>query len=388
MFDWISQLPVILVSLIVALSLPLLILAYYTLRLGLRRRVLAAKIIELHLEPEYLKVYHFGEWEAVREQDADKKRAKFEEVFSQQFRGDNSFGNFVLPLLLTTASTFLMALVIYQSLVSASSITAFFQNSVLPLSVAGSLLYVFPLFTSRYASLSLNPHTLFELLGKMWLSAILGVVLSSALLSQFQPIAAFLGSLLPVAAIDLLRKTVFSENSDRLGAEDAARESELLQVLHQDRDLLSQLNYIGIRSVLQLAYENPLKIFVESDLDLVACIDLVDQANLHLYVPDNGARDDLNKFGIRTAIDIMTQLSENFPTADGKTEYRELRPNEPLPAGLEKTLGEIATAMKLDCADALVNFIHMMEDNPQLRYILGFWDALNDQVDRSTVPAE
>ncbi len=378
---WLDQLAVILVALLVAVSLPLLILAYYGLRLRLRRSMLSAKIVQLHLEAEYLKVYHFADWEKIRDQDAETIRKRFEAVFAKQFRGNNGFRSFLLPLGLTTVTSVLMAVVVYRTLNAPSSVTEFFQDCVVPLSLAGAMLYVFPSFTARYAALSLDPQSLLSLLGRLWLAVITGVVVASAVTTALQPIAAFLGSLLPVAGLDFLAKKVFTPSEEKGAAERAAAEAALLEVLHQDRELLAQLNHIGIRSVLQLAYENPLKIFVESDLNLIACIDLVDQANLHLYVPDREIRKELNRFGVRTAVDIMTQLDEYFPTASGGLEYRTLRPDEALPDRLKGTLSKMAAAMKLDTVETLVNLIRMMQDNPQLQYTHGFWDALDEKVD-------
>jgi len=159
---------------------------------------------------------------------------------------------------------------------------------------------------------------------------------------------------------------------------------EMLEILHEDETLFSQLDYVGIRSVLQLAYENPLRIFVETDLSLVASIDLVDQANLHLYVPEQEMRKGLNRYGIRTAVDLMTQLYDNFPlTGEGskETKYRCLESYEPIPDYLQKPLESISKIMNLENIESLRNLIQMMVDNPQLQYLLEFWDRLNSELE-------
>lgn len=66
---------------------------------------------------------------------------------------------------------------------------------------------------------------------------------------------------------------------------------------------------------------------------------------------DKGTRRELNRYGVRTAIDLMTQVYE---------------PNDP---------------NKPDNESAFRNMLEMMIDNPQLRYILSLWDTLSDEVE-------
>lgn len=383
MMNWIDLLTVRIVFAVACISLPLIVIAYYFLRLGLRRRILLAKIRELHLEAEYLRIFHFSEWKEVRGKDPEPIRRKFENVFSRQFQGDNSFWNYLVPLALTFLTTLVFALVICAGLSPAGTEPPFVRNKIILFAIAGSLLYVYPIIVSRYASLSLTPHTLYELMGRLWLAAIVGGLVASLSTESIQPAAAFLGALIPIAAIDLLGKKVFGETDK----ENAARISDLLEVLHGDRDLLTQLNYIGIRSILELAYENPLRIFVETDLNLVTCFDLVDQANLCLYIPKKDTRQELNKYGIRTAVDIMTQIYEDFPdTKDPqKTVTRFLESKEDLPNHLKEPLTKISKTMGLETVDELRNMIQMMIDNPQLDYIFSLWGLLSVEVDKSTV---
>ena len=384
MFDLFNSATIMLFACIaLASSLPLLIVAYYLLRLRLRRNALRAKIIELHLEPDYLRVFHFLDWEAIHDKSPSQIRGRFVQVFDKQFHGDNSFKNYLLPLAFSVITTSVFSFLLYDTMVLKTMYT-FIENKLILFSLVGAMLYAYPLYVARYASFSLNPPILFELVGRLWLSTIIGVVTASVVASSLQTVAAFVGGLLPLASMDLLRKKVFEKGVQ----EDEKRVAAMLEILHDDRNLLSQLDYIGIRSVLELAYENPLKIFVGTDLNLVVCIDLVDQANLRLYVPDQQIREELNRSGIRTAIDIMTQLYENLPVRNKNRNHREWRfldPDEKLPNHLVAPMQNIATALKLQNIDALRNVVQMMIDNPQLRYVFELWGMLNERVDKSTV---
>ncbi len=377
-------------SLAIAVWLPLLIIVYYWLRLGLRRKALRSRITELHLEPDYLRVYDYASWDKycapdVARKEPDKIRHIFEKTFDLQFSLANRDFNYILPFVLTLTSTTLFALVIYDSLTSTGLDAPFMQNGMLPLAIAGALLYISPLYIARYAGLALTPHILLELVFRMWLAVIVGVLLASLSLARVQPAVAFLGGLLPVPALEWLKDRVWVRDHEREKSEEAIRLKNLLQVLYLDEDLLDQLQHIGVRSVLELAYENPLRLFVETDLNLVVCIDLVDQANLWLYVPDQKIRQDLNRYGVRTAIDIMTQPWETY-TRDGKTEYRALRHDEDLPKFLEEPFQKLADTMQLGSIDVLRNTMQMMINNPQLEYVRQLWGMVGNNVDRTTIP--
>ncbi len=387
MTEWINPIGIALVVALVALALPLLALSYYTLRLGLHRSNLLAKIHECGLEEEYLRLFHFKEWQPLhdrQQQAVDRKanaaeiqaieqsiRDAFEVAFKARFQWDNSWRNYLLPLLFTLATTTVFALVILRALLSASSLDAFLANGVLPFAIAGAMLYVFPTYISRYSSFSLNPANLLDLLAKLWLSVIIGVVTASVIVATIQPLAAFLGGLIPMASLDLLKKRVFDKQDTGGDPGENARKATMLGLVEQDQELLSQLDYVGIRSPLELAYENPLKIFVESDLNLESCIYLVDKANLYLYVPDKEIREKLNHHGIKTAVDLMTQVYEDDW----------IEPAAPLPPYLEKALKEIAQALGLSL-EALRNMLALMKDDPKLHYLLDFWLQVTPSIEK------
>lgn len=383
---------IVLVSALIVLSFPLLVVAFYRLRLGARRRALLSKLLELNLEGEYLKVFHYAEWETLvaDKTDVDRRiRASFVELFTNQFRGDNSVKNYIVPIFLTLLTTSLFALYVLWLWAHGPSSSQLLTHPAL-FAIAGSLVFVYPMFVSHYASLSLNPPTILELNGKIWLSALIGVVATTVIKDVAQPLVAFLSSLLPIAALELFKTRVFGEKAATATAAEAAATSEMLEIIRYDRDLLTQLDYIGVRSVLELAYENPIRLFVEADPILIVCIDMVDQANLHLYVPDASIRRDLNTHGIRTAIDLMTQLYDEFPSRNDATkrELRFLDSDERLPDHLQPAMVALANAMKLENVDVLRNLIAMMVANPQLQYVFYLWASLSERVDKAFADAE
>jgi hypothetical protein len=370
-------------SIALALFLPLIVVVYYVLRLRLRRNTLMAKIFELHLEPDYIRVFHFKEWEKIADRSKDNIRSQFSSLFNTKFQGDNSFRHFMLPLAAIAITMAAFASIFYDILIM-NATYAFVEGKVLFYAVVGAMLYVYPLYITAYASFSLNPPAMLDLVGRFWLSTVIGLITASVVTPSLQSAAALLGGLLPLAGMEFIRKKVFDDKPDA----DGERLSAMLELLHGDRNLLTQLEYIGVRSVLELAYENPLRLFVETDLNLVVCIDLVDQANLRLYVPDKKIRTNLNRHGIRTAIDIMTQLYEELPirgSKQGKKEWRFLEPDEPLPNHLVAPLTSMAGILELEKVEALRNIMQMMIDNPQLKYVFELWGMLGEHVDHSTV---
>jgi len=372
-----SALPSALVATLAGLPLPALILAYYALRRRLRGKIIYAKILELQLEKEYLRVFYSPVWEQVRDASPEAVRQRFNQVFDTEQQGNNRISNYFLPFVLTSLGSLLFSVLLYEAMVTSGSLTTFFQQGVIPLAIAGALVYAFPSYISGYASLSLTPPVLFNLLARSALSVLIGIILASVTTTDLKPAAALLGALIPVPALEFLKKKLYDE---RPGSAEQERKAELMHLVDQDEDLLAQLYYVGIRTVLQLAYENPLRIFVDTDLHLYVCLDLVDQANLYLIVPDKQSRDDLRRHNVRTAMDLMTQTYEEFPTGAGNERVRRLRflePDEPLPDHLREPLERIAQAMRLQSVSELRNVIQTMVDNPHFAYLLDLWGAIS-----------
>jgi hypothetical protein len=359
------------VGVLVAVALPLVVLAYYRLRLRLRGEQLMATLSELSLEREYIRVFHLGQWKDLLHGSEQKIQQQFRKLFMQSFLGGNRFGNFVVPLLLLSITTFAFGLIAYLSLRSHGPtvpVLGALSRTALPLAIAGATLYVFRIATVKYATLSLNPHLLLDLIGKLWLATAVGVLLATTFSQTLEPIAAFLGGLLPVWALETLTK--------KLDQGKEQRRSDLHDLARGDEDLLAQLEYAGVRTVTQLAYTNPLRLFLATELSLPHCVDLVDQAYLQILVPDEEIRKGLNLLTIRTATDIMTQTYEEGP--DG--EWGFLPYEATLEPHLETALAAIAAKMKLSGVPELRNVIGMMIDNPQIGYLHQLWQLMPDQV--------
>lgn len=369
-----TQVFILLTAATVALTLPLLIISYGLFRLKWRWRNLLVKIQELNLEKEYLRIFQHSDFEDVQDDSLEDIKKSTEVVFRKRFWGENSLTNYIVPFLLTLSTTIILGYVILKALYGSSDWAAFL-NRIIPLAVAGGMLYVYPLYVSRYCSLFLTPSSLYVLLGRLWLSVILGVVLASLFDAALKPAAAFLGGLLPVAALDFIVKKVFEKGGDK-ATESATGISRLREIIDYDEDLLSQLTIFGVRTPLDLAYINPIKLFVETDLEIDVCLYLVDRANLCLYVPDKSMRDGLNKLGIKTAVDIMTQLYE-YPD-----EW--IEPGDSLPGYLQAPLGEIAKVLNIVSIDTLRNVIDIMSEDPKLMYLLDFWQKLNKHITKNS----
>jgi hypothetical protein len=87
-------------------------------------------------------------------------------------------------------------------------------------------------------------------------------------------------------------------------------------------------------------------------------------------------RDGLNKLGIKTAVDIMTQLYE-YPD-----EW--IEPGDSLPGYLQAPLGEIAKVLNIVSIDTLRNVIDIMSEDPKLMYLLDFWQKLNKHIKKNS----
>ena len=382
MSAWVLPTIAILVAALLALCLPLTILLYYRVRINFRRNNLLSKIHELQLEREYLRLFHYQEWKKIpNDPEGNKKvQEEFEKFFNTSFEGTNNTKNYWLPFLLTSVTTLIMGLIVFAWFnVEVAARVPILSTPVLPLAVAGGLFYIYPLYILRFASLSLNPSCLYELIGKLWLAIVVGVSGASLFEPSLKPVAAFLLALVPIAGLDYLKKMIFEKKKAEGQKDPLTSDLMLLEVLQYDEQLLSQLNYIGIHSVVELAFENPLKVFLETDLNMEASIYLVDRANLCLYVPDKAMREDLSRYGVRGAIDLATMLYEYDPETEKETETQL---GDPLPEYMKGPLEELARILKIQYVDSLRNLIDIMMADPKLLYLLELWHQVSDKIDR------
>jgi 5'-nucleotidase len=362
----------LLVCVLAAFGLPAIILAYIVLRSRLRGQVAAAKLMELGLEADYLKAFHPVEGDRLRHADAATVQANFKQIFDKRLENERLPKHYALPFLLTTVTTVAFALVFWQGLSERRLVPMFVNPAVACLAIAGALVYVYSLYVGGYASLSLNPPVVFRNLERLWLAVLIGVSVAPLFAENLQPAAAFVGGLLPVPAFQFLKKKLYDEKAE---SGDSARHGELSEIVHFDDHVLTQLNFLGIRSVLQLAHENPIRIFIESDLQFDVCMELVDAANFYLIVPDAKTRAELRRHGVRTALNLSTQLYERF---DGPGQpFRHLRADEPLPAHLQGPLSQITRVMGLGGVGELRNLILMLNDEPQIEFLHDLYIAIS-----------
>jgi hypothetical protein len=202
----VSTTSIFIATVLVGASLPALALAYFGLRRRKRNQIVLARIEELGLESEYLRIFHPAEWRSLRKSSEDSIRQQFRQLCESQFKGSSSLANYGLPIVLTLLVSIVFALVVYRFLSLSASLTDFMTHGTVPLAIAGAFLYVYPYYVSGYASLSLNPQTLLQLLGRLVLSVLIGIVIGSAVIEELRPIAGFLGALIPVPALEFLKK--------------------------------------------------------------------------------------------------------------------------------------------------------------------------------------
>ena len=367
-----SQTFMYLAAFVVALALPLIIGSYCALRLRWRWRNLFDKIQELSLEKEYLRLFQYLDYEKIRDKPIAEVKESAVKVFRRRFWGENNLANYILPFLLTLATTALFAYVTLNAIQDSSDWAAFTKH-IVPIAIAGGLLYVFPQYISRYSSLFLTPASLYELIARLWLAVFLGLVLAVMFDDKLKPVAAFIGGLVPITAFDFLKSKLFQGNQS---AESSSCLATVKEIVENDNELLSQLTRNGIRTPIELAYANPLKLFVDTDLAIDVCIYFVDRAQLFLYVPDRTMRDGLNKYGIKTAVDLMTEVYV-YPNTW-------ISLSDELPSYMNRPLEELAKILGMQYVDSLRNTIDIMHGDPKLTYLLDFWHKLSRHIEENS----
>jgi hypothetical protein len=154
----------------------------------------------------------------------------------------------------------------------------------------------------RYRVGDLTPSTIYNAGIRLLIVGGLGPALSTVLKAEFSWAIAFGLGVLPLSTIaDVAAEP--TRRALRLQPLDTQPVDASLSWVHGlTPDVVERLAEAGIQSLQQLAYTDPLRLLVRTNLDWKVIIDLVDQAFLGGYVGDNLSA--FRPFGIRGAVEF------------------------------------------------------------------------------------
>jgi hypothetical protein len=289
-----------------ALTIPTIGIAYIFFRLRLRREAFMALFTEPRVGGPYLasrgrritpKPDESSEALSQRVRDACR------ELCLQEFKGEFGLIHFSLPLILASILTGLVVACLVGEGVGAS-LHSGIPRSVLFALLGGLIWSLFGIFRD-YTRTDVRPATFYWIAFRYLLALSIGVMADKMFAPGVSDIGAFAVATLPFSdAIKFIR-------SKTQGAveEDSRLKLTLIQGL--DRESAERLEELGIRTIQQLAYGDPLRLLLGSNLPTKVLVDWMDQALLYVYLEDKFAL--LRSRGVRGAIDLATVYGQKDP---------------------------------------------------------------------------
>lgn len=170
---------------------------------------------------------------------------------------------------------------------------------------------------SRGTSHSLVPDTLADVGYRILASVPLGYAFSLLVFDKVTPALAFAVSAFPIRDVRMfIRKRALEQM--KVPTTPPATKQELLQdrVSGIGADALTRLGEIGISTVTDLAYADPVRILVETGLPLRRVIVWIDEALLALYVGEKAEK--LRGMGMGSALEASHFYEDYCMTEDGE----------------------------------------------------------------------
>jgi len=340
----------------VLIMAPLLVYILGGLR-GRRNEILAAlstKSIEL-----YFRQYQPGTVDEHLKKGAIKNPNKpalgaFEEYYNGQF----GRRHFIMPTVLLGA----MALLFINW--SALSVTDWLagnstQGGHLPelavAAVMGAYMYIVSDLISRWNASSLSPADILWYAFRLAIAIPTGYALSGAVKTDIGAPVAFLLGAFPMSTI--------ISYSQRLAAKALGQEavpesgdSELLKLDGVDKRIAARLAAEEITTPLQLAYADPVKLAIRTNLGFTFLTDCVGQALLYVYVLEKFQ--DFRKTSLRSSYEVMGLL-------------RDMRASDPNIKDPALAKFEAVASLLNIPKDILKNFVEEIGDDPYTEFL--YW---------------
>jgi hypothetical protein len=312
----------------------------------------------------YLRLYHRQASNAESVATADRR---FEEFYRRWYgRARLGFPIGIIGVI-TFAYAFLAALVAADFL-RGSTLLAIHTNAVVLSAIAGGYTVVTYDGIVRVVQRDLTPEDLY--MNAFRLAVCVPIGYTFALLAPAvsgMPFVAFAVAAFPIQQIiDLMRKMA----SQRLGITptDAAEAQDVLLALSGvDQKISERIRLIGVTTITQLAYSDPVQLTMRTNLGFNLVLDLVSQSLARIYL--DSKMDLIRPAGLRGAVELRTLELEAEGQAPSPT-------SDVLGLGstgnARAVIDQIPTVLGLT-KEQFLNALHEIADDPYADFLMRAW---------------
>lgn len=228
--------------------------------------------------------------------------------------------------------------------------------------------YVWGLYDAlaRYRTQQLEPQSLHQFWFRLLLAAILAPLLLSPVFESYAELAAaFALGAFPAATLVDFVTTQAAKRLNIAAAQVPGEAPTLHKLQGMTREMIELLAEEGVNSVQHLAYADPVELLLDTNLEWIRVLDVMDQACLFVYVGDHLEK--LRPIGIRGVIEVI-EMSADLDSGD---------------ANKEKLAQEMVRLMaeKISQPESgILNLLHRLSADPQVAFIRALWmEALPPQ---------
>jgi hypothetical protein len=184
------------------------------------------------------------------------------------------------------------------------------RKEVIAAAIAGAYLWVFIDLLGRYRTRDIVPSALYQAALRFAIAVPLAYALGSFFNSTIQTAIAFMLGAFPTTTLMLLMRRLVGQKIG-LGYEAKTEKYELEKIQGINTALAEKFGELGISTLLQLAYEDPIQLTMRINLPFRDIIDVMSQALAALYMTN---LDVYRRYLVRSSIDagvLYKQLQDN-----------------------------------------------------------------------------
>jgi hypothetical protein len=277
----------------------------------------------------YFKQFYSGEWRSLVGRPDDEVTAKFNQMYDSRF----GIRTFSLPLGVYSLALFALVLAIAYSLARGSPRWAGATLETRGLfALAGAYLWVILDLISRYRQRDLVPSALYGYTFRFLFSIPLAYALSTLFNDAAAPPIAFALGAFPTDTLMLILRR---QAAQRLGlANDTGTQRLELETLQGvNTSLAEKFGEIGIMTMLQLAYEDPIQLTMRTNLSFNLITDIISQALAIIYGLDLNIT---RPYSIRGALEASEVIDDYTQDQDQEARARATAVIAQLAARLKK----------------------------------------------------
>lgn len=327
---------------------------YYIFGVWPSRQKAIFNTLTVAAKAEYMRLYHATEEYTENNVVITEPGARFSAFYSKWFgRGALGWPTLLIAILLL-AYSFLAAIAAAKATVPLAVADVANVSPIAIAAVTGAYILVSLDTIARVTQRDLLPDDLYLSALRLAAAIPLGMAFASLASRDAQALVALAITAFPLQQLAAFLRQIAARRIGIDNPSEAAREDSPIKLSGVDRTVCERLSTVGVNTITQLAYGDPIQLTMRTSLGFVFVLDIVSQALAWVYLESK--LNDLRPMGLRGAWEISVLYSEaNDATSAHAANSKAVI--EQLPAKLGLTKEQVENVLHQIADDAYVGFL-------------------------------